>query len=147
MPTPEDTGAPGGASEQAPGAGRPSYIWSRGAWFGPVVGCTLWMLPLAVVVAVLDGVAAGVVATAYVLANLLGFALWRRRDRMEPTPALLVMLGVTGLLALGALLFVDARIDLSQLGEDASRHKVYGALIMYPVLMFVFWFRDRAVRP
>ena len=136
---------PGGVTRPG-GADRDmGYQWSKGAWFGPLLGCTLWMLLLGGMAWRVDAVSGMTAVGAWALANGLGLWLWSRRAELRAPTALQLMLGVTGALALGTLFVLDGRVDLASLeGELATglgSRQLYGALLVYPILMFVFWKR------
>lgn len=101
---------------------------------------------LAVLAFTLDAVTGAVALAAYTAANALGFWLWSRRARLDATRALLVQLGVTFALALATIVTLDVRLDVTTLDPDLAPARLYGALLLYPVLMAVFWSRDRAAR-
>ncbi len=130
--------------------GETSYTWKADSWFGPLFGCTLWILILSVQVWGRDALAGAGVLLAFVLANTLGLMLWTKREGLRAHAALQWQLGVTGLLALAALLLVDQRVELDQpngvLGTFASGTLMYLALLVYPLLMLVFWIRERAAQ-
>ena len=72
------------------GAGR--FQWNAGGWFGPVIGSTAWMIgPAGCLIAHRRWLAA-VPIGCFVIMNLLGWILWRFRDRLAPFPALITML-------------------------------------------------------
>ena len=137
---------PDAGSPSSPGArpGTSPYIWTRGTWFGPLVGCTLWMLLTSLATFRLDGPAALTVLAAYLVANALGIQLWSRRKTLRAVVALQVQLGVTCALALIALIVVDQRVGLAHLDGGLGEGMVFAALGVYPILMFMFWMRGRA---
>src|SRR5262245_26037416 len=80
--------------------------WNRGGWFGDQLGGTAWMLVGAVVLLPSAPEVAGVWLACFAVANAIGSAMWRSRDRFRPYPALqalLLVCGVSGLIALVAL--------------------------------------------
>lgn len=86
-------------ARRGPGA----FQWSQGAWFGSQIGGTAWLLTGAVQS---PGPVPGlrfVWIGAFLLVNAIGLALWWRRDRLAPFPALLVLLASCALAATLAL--------------------------------------------
>jgi len=87
-----------------PNPGR--FQWNRGGWFGGQLGGTAWMFVGAVVLLPHAPELAGVWLACFAVANAIGSAMWRSRDRLRPYPALqalLLVCGVSGLIALVAL--------------------------------------------
>ena len=124
-------------------AGRGHFQWNRGGWFGGQVGATLWLLLLG---ATLLAKGHGVGAVALLLglaANGVGVALWRRRDRMEPYPAIQLMIGACGLAALLAVLAVSLSDPSPEAQEMTPSLPL---LLVYPALMALFHLQERAAR-
>jgi hypothetical protein len=122
------------------------YTWSPGTWFGPLFGCTVWMVALSMMTFRLDATAGTVVLVAYLVANALGIVLWSRRATLRPQVAFQIQLGVTFVLALFSVAVVDYHVDLASLEGGFSTWQIYATLIVYPMLMFMFWRRDRAAQ-
>lgn len=93
-------------STKDPRPGPGQFQWNAGGWFGGQLGCTLWILVgAATLVLESPGVAAWW-ALCFAAANAVGLAMWRRRDRLRPFPAiqgLIAACGLAGLLAVAAL--------------------------------------------
>lgn len=101
--------------------------WNLGAWLGASLGSTLWMA-LSGGVLLFKGEARGWGGLGCCLvANLVAFALWRRRGRMAPYPALQLLLVAIGVCAVGAVTFLTAGLD------DPLRY--YRSLLVIPLLM------------
>ncbi len=124
-------------------ARTPPCIWSKGSWFGPLFGCTVWLVALASATSPHDVPASLGVLFAYFMANVLGWLLWSRRSSLRAATALQIQLGVTLVLAIAALLVVDLRVTLVQLDMGFSTPMAFCTLLIYPLLMFVFWRRNR----
>jgi hypothetical protein len=118
-----------------------AFRWSRGGWFGSQFGATIWPLLLGVGVATEEaGLGALLIALA-VAPNLVGFALWRRRDTLAPYPALQILVAVCGFSMMLAMVGVRAHgLSLSSLGMSAW------LLLLYPGIMLAFDLRERSAR-
>jgi hypothetical protein len=122
------------------------FRWNGGAWFGAQIGGTLWLLVGAGVLVRTPGVAAVWLAS-FVLANGIGIALWRRRDRIAPHAAMQRLFAVTGACALVAMIAADqAGLLAGSRGIAPSRWAAYTAILVYPLLMLVFFMRERKSR-
>lgn len=133
---------------QAEGRALPHrrLTWSAGTWFGSLFGCTLWMLMLAGVVYEREPASSLVPLATYLAATGLGCLLWSRQDSLRTHTALQAQLAITGLLALLVLVFVDRRFDLATLDGAWGSRQAYAALLIFPLLMVMFWRRERAAR-
>ncbi len=93
-------------AKEYPMRGPGQFQWNTGGWFGGQLGGTLWILVgAATLVLETTGVAAWWLLC-FAAANGVGLAMWRRRDRLPPYPAiqaLLAVCGLAGLLAVSAL--------------------------------------------
>ena len=118
-----------------------AFRWSRSGWFGGQLGATVWPLLLGVGVSTQ---VAGLGALLIVLAvapNLVGFALWRRRETLAPYPAIQILLAVCGLCMMLAMVCVSAAgLSANALGMPAW------ILLLYPGLMLAFHLRERGAR-
>lgn len=126
--------------------------WQAGGWFGAQVGGTLWLLFLAVVLAGPHPAAAVVAGMSFVVANLFGWRLWRRRATLSARNATLILLGVefaAGLISLIAADVSGALDGVVQPGPHAARAAgpaVYLNLLVFPLVGVVLWNVDRAMR-
>lgn len=124
-------------AKKRPKPGPGHFQWNGGGWAGAQLGGSLWMLAVAVsLVQSAPGVAL-VWVLGFSAVNMIGLALWNRRDRIRPYPALqllLLVLGISGLVGFGSLeLMAPAVFD----GEGWSRQD-WMALLVVPVIMTFF---------
>jgi hypothetical protein len=87
-----------------PGPGR--FQWNSGGWFGSQVGSTAWMLVGAVMFAIKAPWIAAAFSLCFAVANVVGTALWSRRDRLRPYAAmqlLILVIGVSGMVAIASV--------------------------------------------
>jgi len=131
--------------------------WNLPGWAGSQLGGTAWLLIAAIVLTFVDPVAAQGPLLAFVLSNVAGILIWNLRARLSALAGLQWLLGIMGVLALGAILWVDSRGHLGVLwqtgrtGTNAAfpwnTWVVYAVLLTYPVLMLAFWLRYRTLFP
>lgn len=83
-----------------------------------------------------------------VIPNLIGTWLWTQRSRMAPYPALQLLLALITLSALCAFLLLDyaGLMDHEWNGTSWPGNGGYFNLLIFPALMLVFHFRERAAR-
>lgn len=116
--------------------GRRSFGWNSGGWFGAQLGSTLWLAVLGIRLLPEDVAAAAVALGGFVVANLWGLFLWRRRSHVAAYSGLQWLM--TGLCAVFApvVLTIDARIPTIYLP--------YWAIAAPLLLMAVFWLQHTA---
>lgn len=128
-----------------PRPGLGSFQWNTGGWFGGQIGSTAWLVPGAVMLAPRAPGVAGVWLACCLAVNALGVALWRRRDRLRPFPAIQGLLMASGLAMLVA--FGSLSLHASELRSAVGfGHRDWLALAGVPVLMAWFAVLDRAGR-
>jgi len=119
-----------------PRKGDGHFQWNTGGWFGGQIGCTAHLLVLGPWIAIHE-ILPGLLILAWgILANLVGFGLWQRRDKIAPYPALQLMLIVTLLAAVAG--FVTAHYS-SNGGKWAFVMNANSPwiLLWFPVLMLL----------
>lgn len=107
---------------KTPMQGPGSFQWNAGAWFGGQLGGTAWMLAGAAALAPRAPTVAVAWAAGFVVANAVGAALWSRRDRLMPYPAIQAMLATCGVVGASALAF----LHLLHPGLVVDRRPWYG---------------------
>ena len=81
--------------------------------------------------------------------NLLGAWLWMQRSKLNPYPALQILLAVVGGFALIAFLLLDYAGLMEQAWNGAQQRPGnlgYFTLLIFPGLMLMFHLRERAAR-
>lgn len=128
--------------------GDGQFQWNAGGWFGAQVGGSLWMLLLGfTLLGRQPGLGALCLGLA-LLVNATGYALWHFRDRLPPYPSIQILLLLVGLATLVLLVTFDTMAQLALLDprfRDNPRG-LYLLLLMFPGLMALFYFQDRAGR-
>lgn len=74
------------------------FQWNAAAWFGSAFGASAWMAVASTLLAVYGALRVALVPAACTTAVLvLAAVLWRRRDRLAPFPAILILLAAVAL--------------------------------------------------
>ena len=118
------------------------FQWNGGGWFGAQLGMSLWIALLGGALLMSSRPVGTWLIVLALVANALGVLLWTRRDRLEPYPALQVLLGIGGVTAVIAFVAV-ARAGVP---SEESGLPTPWFLLMYPGLMLTFHLRERAAR-
>jgi hypothetical protein len=131
--------------------GRPgegTLQWSAGGYFGSQLGATLWIALLGCLLVPLEPVLGLGILALYLVANGLGFALWRRRATLAPHTGI-QLLCVASLGAAAATLFLLDAVGISELAqaEVGDGRPLWAYLLVYPLLMLLLWWLDRRGRP
>jgi hypothetical protein len=121
------------------------FRWNAGAWFGSQLGGTLWLLVGSAVLLARAPLAAVVWAVSFALANALGLVLWAARGRVGMYAALQSLLLGLGVVSLASLAVADWCGQLPGLTSGSANPRVtaYGAWLVLPGLMVIFWLRER----
>lgn len=127
---------------------RPAFVWNAGGWFGSQFGCTLWLLILGLVLLRRDAVAAGACLASFAISNAWGLYLWGRRARLS------AYAGIQRFLLLASVLIVVVVWVVNVRGASAppapgtlvSTYLPYGAVVVAPALMLVFFLRERQAK-
>lgn len=133
-----------------PGAGR--FQWNGGGWLGGQLGGTAWMLAGAAVLAPHAPEVAAIWLACFSAANVVGGALWWRRDRLQPysaIQALLAACAIGGVIALTALhiLRPGLRINEPSWARMADEPgAAFALLATVAFLMASFHFMERQAR-
>lgn len=122
--------------------GAGAFQWNRGGWFGSQIGATLWLVLLGGVLLVQSRPVGGFLVVCGVMPNLIGLALWRRRQSISPYPAIQILVAVCGFGALAAML----GLRVVGLAQPSSEMPSLWFLLMYPGLMLGFHLQEQAAR-
>jgi hypothetical protein len=118
--------------------------WSTGAWFGTQVGCTAWMIAAAVEsIARRAPWAAALFLASFAVITAIGIGLWRRRDRLSPFRALIL------LVTLCSLGFLATIAGASSLGRPDLLQALSGRgtlLIPLAIVIAQFGYREWSYR-
>jgi hypothetical protein len=148
-------------ADKVPLTGPGSFRWNAGGWFGSQLGGTAWMLTGTVWLMLFAPWVGLIWLAGFILCNAVGAALWRRRDRVAPYPALAILLLtilVVGLLeistidllrspSLAPILVIPGREGwLKEATSQSLRPGRLFLLIGIPALLLYLWLMDRAGR-
>jgi len=118
--------------------------WNLGGWLGGQLGGSLWMLVAGVLALPLDMVAAAKVVALFVIVNLIGFGLWRRRARLSIRAGLQILTLVLGITGLSTVFVLDQAgiYEAIQVGGVISAEATYALIAVVVVaLQAMFFFR------
>ncbi|MEM7476160.1 MAG: hypothetical protein AAF483_14290 [Planctomycetota bacterium] len=122
----------------------PGYFqWNMGAWFGSQIGGTAWLLLGAGLLATRSVLMASIWFVVFLIANGIGSWLWFSRDRLQPYPAVQVLLltcGLAGLMAWTSVVLL--RPDFVPLMQAKSIWTGYICLLIFPGMMLSFHFKE-----
>lgn len=118
--------------------------WNIGGWLGAQVGSTVWILVAGILSLWVDVNTAIVVISLFVLANVVGMLIWKRRDKMSAYAGIQILLPIVGTAGL-ATVYVLERSNIYesiQVGGTVSARSTYGIIILVvAVLMLMFYFQ------
>jgi len=126
---------------------RSAFTWNAGGWFGSQLGCTLWLLILGLVLLSKDSLAAWLCVAGCALLNAWGWYLWRRREQLSAYAGLQRFLLAASVVIALVVVVVNSRGVSEAPPPEAlvSTYLPYWLMAIAPVLMVVFFLRDRRV--
>jgi len=118
--------------------------WNLGGWLGAQLGGTVWILVAGILSLWVSVNTAIVVISLFVIANVIGLAIWRRRERFSAYAGIQILLPVLGVVG-SATVYVLERSSIYetiQVGGTVSARYTYGVIIfVVAALMLVFYFQ------
>lgn len=125
-----------------------AFSWNTGGWFGGQRGCTLWLLILGAVLLAKDTVAATVCFTGFLVLNAWGLFLWSQRQQLAAYTALQrFLLAASLIIALVVVVLNDRGVsEPPPPGALVSTHLPYWVLAIAPILMLLFFLRERQAK-
>ncbi|MFQ6007110.1 MAG: hypothetical protein ACE5OQ_16595 [Woeseia sp.] len=118
--------------------------WNLGGWLGAQLGGSVWILVAGILSFRADVNTALIVIGLFILANLTGLAIWRRRDRLSAYAGVQMLLPVLLFVGLAAIYTLERAgiYETIQVGGTVSARSTYGILILVVLgLMLMFHFR------
>jgi hypothetical protein len=112
--------------------------WNAGAWFGALVGSSLWLLVLGVGLLPEDLAASVTAFAGFAACVLWSVALWRRRERLAVYAGFQAMM--LGLLVVFAVVLVVGKARVPDVPLP------WWAIAVPLPVMAMFWWRQRAER-
>ena len=118
--------------------------WNLGGWLGAQLGSTVWMLVAGILSFRVDVNTAIVVIAFFALANVIGMAIWRRREKLSAYAGIQILLPIVGVVGLAAVYVLERSsiYESIQVGGTVSARSTYGVIILVvAALMFMFYFQ------
>ena len=108
------------------------------------MGSTVWILVAGILSLWVDVTTAMAVIALFVLANVIGMAIWRRRETLSAYAGIQIVLPIVGIVGLAAVYLLDRAgiFESIQVGGTVSARSTYGIIILVvPALMLIFYFQ------
>ncbi len=118
--------------------------WNLGGWLGAQVGSTIWILVAGILSLWVDVNTALLVIALFIIANLAGMAIWRRREALSAYTGIQILLPIVGVVGLAAVYTLDRSsiYESIQVGGTVSAQSSYGLIVLVvAALMVLFYFR------
>ncbi len=118
--------------------------WNIGGWLGAQVGGTVWILIAGILSLWVNVNTAMIVIALFVLANVIGMAIWRRRDKLSAYAGIQILLPIVGAVGLATVYMLDRSniYESMQVGGTVSARSTYGLIILVvAALMLMFYFQ------
>jgi hypothetical protein len=118
--------------------------WNIGGWLGAQLGGTIWTLVAGILSLWVDVTTAIIIIALFVLANVIGMAIWRRRDKLSAYTGVQILLPIVGAVGLATVYVLESSniFESIQVGGTVSARSTYGLIVLViAVLMLVFYFQ------
>ncbi len=118
--------------------------WNLGGWLGAQLGGTLWILVAGILSLWVDVTTAVAVIGMFVVANMIGMGIWRRREKLSAYAGIQILLPIVGAVGLAAVYALERSgiYESIQVGGTVSARSTYGIIILVvPALMLMFYFQ------
>jgi len=132
------------ASSTGPMNARDQLHWNLSGWLGAQLGGSAWMLISGILSYRLHQTTAITVLALFAITNLIGFGLWRLRNRLSPHAGIQILLTALGIFGLATVFVLDRAgiYEAIQIGASVSAKATYAVLIVViAAMMFMFYFR------
>ena len=125
--------------------GLGQFQWSTGGWFGAQIGMTAWLVILGIAQIYKGYVLAGTMLTVCgIIPNWIGYAIWTRRDRIQPYAALQMILGIVFAFTIMAIISHDQLLSPLTIDDRfGTGRQTYKLLAIFPAMMLMFAFMER----
>lgn len=81
------------STQTPPSAGQ--LQWSRGSWFGSIIGSTCWMVAIGIQLVYYGHPALAIAPViSFAIINVIATLLWQRRHRFDCTVAYMIVIGL-----------------------------------------------------
>lgn len=118
--------------------------WNIGGWLGAQVGGTVWILVAGILSLWIDVNTAMIVIGLFVIANVVGMLIWRRRDKMSAYAGIQTLIPIVGAAGLATVYMLERSniYEAIQVGGTVSARSTYGIIILVvAALMLMFYFQ------
>ncbi len=118
--------------------------WNLSGWLGAQLGSTVWILVAGILSLWVDVNTAIVVIALFVVANVIGMAIWRRREKLSAYAGIQILLPIVGVIGLATLYVLERSTiyESIQVGGTVSARSTYGIIIVVvAALMLMFYFQ------
>lgn len=118
--------------------------WNIGGWLGAQVGGTVWILVAGILSLWIDVNTAMIVIGLFVIANVVGMLIWRRRDKMSAYAGIQTLIPIVGAAGLATVYMLERSniYEAIQVGGTVSARSTYGIIILVvAVLTLTFYFQ------
>ena len=118
--------------------------WNIGGWLGAQVGGTAWILVAGILSLWIDVNTAMIVIGLFVIANVVGMLIWRRRDKMSAYAGIQILLPIVGAAGLATVYMLERSniYEAIQVGGTVSARSTYVIIILVvAALMLMFYFQ------
>ena len=118
--------------------------WNIGGWLGAQVGGTVWILVAGILSLWIDVNTAMIVIGLFVIANVVGMLIWRRRDKMSAYAGIQTLIPIVGAAGLATVYMLERSniYEAIQVGGTVSARSTYGIIVLVvAALMLMFYFQ------
>lgn len=129
-----------------PYKGNGRFQWNTWGWFGAQIGATAYLVFLGAALASKELLPGLLILACGLIPNIVGYLIWRRRDRLAPYPAiqiLMLTIFVFTAIAFGIAIFYEHAGKLKYLSGAAQSAWI---LLMFPALMLMFHLQEQALK-
>ncbi len=118
--------------------------WNIGGWLGAQVGGTAWILVAGILSLWIDVNTAMIVIGLFVITNVVGMLIWRRRDKMSAYAGIQTLIPIVGAAGLATVYMLERSniYEAIQVGGTVSARSTYVIIILVvAALMLMFYFQ------
>ena len=116
--------------------------WNIGGWLGAQLGGTVWILVAGILSLWVDVNTAMVVIGLFVLANVVGMLIWKRRDKISAYAGIQILLPIVGVVGLATVYMLERSniFEPIQVGGTVSARSTYGIIILVVVVLMLMFY-------
>lgn len=116
--------------------------WNLGGWLGAQLGSTVWILVAGILSLWTDVKSALIVIAIFVLANIIGLTIWRRRNTLSAYAGIQILLPIVGAAGLATVYVLDNSgiYETIQVGGTVSARSTYIIIILVVVTLLLMFY-------